>query len=152
MDLDLKVPPVAVWLIHAAGILALEHWVPATRAAFPGQHGVGTTLVLLGAAIILAGVVAFRRAGTTSNPLSPEKATSVVQTGIYGSTRNPMYLGMAAALLGVACWHPTIPGYMLVPVFCVYLTRFQIKPEERALTARFGDEYTSYMALVRRWL
>ncbi len=46
----------------------------------------------------------------------------------------------------------TIPGYALIPLFCVYITEFQIKPEERALLASVGSEYEAYLAKVRRWV
>lgn len=63
-----------------------------------------------------------------------------------------MYLGMAAVLLGLSAWFASVPGYLLVALFGVYITRFQIKPEERALLSKFGAEYQAYMAKVRRWL
>ena len=43
-------------------------------------------------------------------------------------------------------------GTLLLPAFVAYLTRYQIKPEERALLAKFGSEYSQYMSRVRRWL
>ncbi len=63
-----------------------------------------------------------------------------------------MYLGMAVALLGLSAWFSTVLGYALIPLFCLYITEFQIKPEERALLASFGAEYEAYMAKVRRWV
>ena len=63
-----------------------------------------------------------------------------------------MYLGMALVLLGFAAWTSTLAGYSLVLLFCWYLTRFQIIPEERALLAAFGPEFAQYMSKVRRWI
>lgn len=63
-----------------------------------------------------------------------------------------MYLGMAVTLLGLSAWFGSILGYALIPLFCMYITEFQIKPEERALLASFGAEYETYMAKVRRWV
>jgi protein-S-isoprenylcysteine O-methyltransferase Ste14 len=63
-----------------------------------------------------------------------------------------MYLGMALALLGLAAWASALAGYLLVLAFCWYLTRFQIIPEEKALLAAFGAEFTQYLAKVRRWI
>lgn len=63
-----------------------------------------------------------------------------------------MYLGMALALLGVALWWPSAPGLIVVPLFCLYIGRYQIQPEEEALVSLFGEEYTTYMSRVRRWI
>jgi protein-S-isoprenylcysteine O-methyltransferase Ste14 len=84
--------------------------------------------------------------------MSPAKTSALVSSGIYRWSRNPMYLGMALLLLGVAAWGSTLAGYLLVFVFCWFLTRFQIIPEERALLAAFGQEFAQYMARVRRWI
>jgi protein-S-isoprenylcysteine O-methyltransferase Ste14 len=84
--------------------------------------------------------------------LSPHKASAVVASGLYRWSRNPMYLGMALSLLGVAAWPSALTGYLLVLGFCRYLTRFQIIPEEKALLAAFGPEFAQYMAKVRRWV
>lgn len=72
--------------------------------------------------------------------------------GVYRYTRNPMYLGMAATLASIALWKASVPGVALVPGFCLYMSRFQIRPEERALLTRFGDEFSACMSQVRRWI
>lgn len=113
---------------------------------------VAIVVALVGIGVAVAGVLEFKRAKTTVNPLVPNKATSVVTSGIFRLTRNPMYLGLAATLLGVTIWWLSIVGVAVVVAFCLYLTRFQIQPEERALRAQFGQEFTEYMARVRRWL
>ncbi|MEM6937918.1 MAG: isoprenylcysteine carboxylmethyltransferase family protein, partial [Pseudomonadota bacterium] len=97
-------------------------------------------------------ILAFRRARTTVNPLAPEKASAIVQAGPYRVTRNPMYLGMAIILLACVIGFGQPLNLVLLGLFIAYLTAFQIKPEERALEARFGDEYRRYRARVRRWL
>lgn len=86
------------------------------------------------------------------SPLSPERTASVVSSGIYRWSRNPMYLGMALALFAVAAWCSSLVGFAAVPLFCAYLTRFQIVPEERMLLKLFGAEYAAYLAQVRRWI
>ena len=112
---------------------------------------VGAALVLVGvgACFDVAGLLAFRKAKTTVNPLAPNRSTAVVSTGVYRITRNPMYLGMALILLGLALYLAS-PWALLGPlVFAAFITRFQIQPEERALTARFGAAYTAYCTQVR---
>jgi protein-S-isoprenylcysteine O-methyltransferase Ste14 len=86
------------------------------------------------------------------NPLHPEATSSLVITGIYRHTRNPMYVGFAAVLLGWAAYLAA-PLALLGPLtFVLYITRFQIIPEERALHAKFGPEFAAYQARVRRWI
>jgi protein-S-isoprenylcysteine O-methyltransferase Ste14 len=152
VNLDLKVPPLAVWAVFAAATAAAARWLPFANLPFPGHQILAIVAVVAGAAVAVAGVVEFRRAKTTVNPLSPERATSMVTSGIYRLTRNPMYVGMAAALLGVALWWASSAGLVCALAFCLYITRFQIEPEERALLARFGAEFTDYRSRVRRWV
>jgi protein-S-isoprenylcysteine O-methyltransferase Ste14 len=150
--LELKVPPLLLWAVCAAAIVGLADFVPAANVPFPGQRIAAIAFIAVGVGLAVAGLLAFRMAKTTVNPLAPQRASAVVASGVYRYSRNPMYLGMALALLGVACWRASLPGYLLVPAFCAYMTRFQIEPEERALFARFGPEFSSYMGKVRRWL
>jgi protein-S-isoprenylcysteine O-methyltransferase Ste14 len=97
-------------------------------------------------------VVAFRRAGTTVNPMKPESSSSLVVSGIYAFTRNPMYLGFLFALLAWAIYLSHPAAFLVLPLFVWYMNRFQIEPEERALASLFGEAFTTYAARVRRWL
>lgn len=108
--------------------------------------------VLLGVAIALVGVISFRKASTTVNPLKPETATCLVTSSIFQYTRNPMYLGMALAILGFAILLGSWLSLLGVVAFMLFIERFQIKPEEAALTECFGDQFTRYKTNVRRWL
>lgn len=150
-SLELKIPPAIVWIAFAGAIVVAARLLPTTRFPFPGHRVVAISLALLGVTIVLAGVREFRRARTTVSPLATARASSVVTRGIYQRTRNPMYVGMALGLVGVSIWTASLAGLILVPAFCGYLTAFQIKPEERALLARFGPDYASYLNRVRRW-
>jgi protein-S-isoprenylcysteine O-methyltransferase Ste14 len=82
----------------------------------------------------------------------PAAASSLVTGGIYRWTRNPMYLGMALALAGWGLYLGNFGALALVGLFVMYIDRYQIDPEERALTARFGDAFAAYRRRVRRWL
>ena len=150
--LDLKIPPLVLWAAFAASTVTAAYWFPAANVMFAGHQALATVVALVGAAIAIAGVLAFRRAKTTVNPLTPEKASSVVITGIFRYTRNPMYLGMAAGLLAIALWWSTPFGLLFLAAFCIYITRFQIQPEERALREHFGEDFNAYMLQVRRWI
>ena len=152
--LELKIPPPLVAAAVAGCMYAAAVLLPAPVLALPPGVRVGMALALaaVGAGFDVAGLLAFRKARTTVNPLTPHRSVAVVSTGVYRFTRNPMYLGLALILLGLAVYLAS-PWALLGPlVFAAYITRFQIVPEERALQARFGAAYTAYRARVRRWL
>ena len=152
--LELKIPPPLVAAAVAGCMYAAAVLLPAPVLALPPGVRVGMALALaaVGAGFDVAGLWAFRKARTTVNPLTPHRSVAVVSTGVYRFTRNPMYLGLALILLGLAVYLAS-PWALLGPlVFAAYITRFQIVPDERALQARFGAAYTAYRARVRRWL
>lgn len=150
--LEHRIPPPLVALACIGLMWLLMRVAPGTGPALPARGAVAFGLVLLGVGIATAGVREFRRAHTTLDPRAPGKASVLVASGIYRASRNPMYLGMAVALCGVA-WFLGHPLALLgVAAFVAWITRFQILPEERALDARFGEAYARYRARVRRWL
>ena len=100
----------------------------------------------------LLGILAFRASRTTINPLKPERASALVTGGVYRVTRNPMYVGMTLLLLAWACYLAAVLPFVGPVLLVLYLTRFQIQPEERVLQGIFGAAYASYAARVRRWL
>ncbi len=109
-------------------------------------------LACVGLALNILPKLAFRRAGTTVNPLSPALATSLVTSGIYRYTRNPMYLGHSVILLGWALYLQNVAALAAFPAYMLYTTRFQIQPEERYLSARFPDAYAAFCRQAPRWL
>lgn len=151
-SLELKIPPLASGIAFTAAVLALARFVPAANVPFPGHRIFAVGALVTGAAIAAVGIVQFRRARTTIHPLRPHETTALVVSGVYRVTRNPMYLGIAVTLTGVAGWHSTLLGYALVPLFCLVMTELQIKAEERALRAAFGERFARYAAEVRRWI
>lgn len=150
--LDNKVPPLVVVAIAALGIWLMPGLLPGLSVpGWAGVAGLGV-FVGVGALVCIAGVVAFVRAKTTVNPHKPDEASELVSSGVYRVTRNPMYLGFALALVGWALFQGSLWGLVWVAAFVVYLDRFQIRPEERALAAAFGRTFEDYCARVRRWL
>ena len=107
-------------------------------------------LILTGLGIAAWGMVTFARAHTAIIPHRP--ASSLVDTGPYRFTRNPMYTGMTIAYLGVAVHLNSAWAILLLPMVLFLLHRFVIRREERYLSAAFGDTYEAYRARVKRWV
>jgi len=150
--LELKVPPVVVVLVTAA-LMWLVAWATRALGFLFRAHGlIAMGLALVGLLICVMGVASFKRARTTVNPMTPGSSSSLVQWGVYGLTRNPMYLGLSLILLGWTVFLSNVLAFCLLPAFVLYMNRFQIEPEEKALTLRFGQEFIAYASRVRRWL
>lgn len=84
--------------------------------------------------------------------MTPEASSAIVTTGIYRISKNPMYLGFLLTLAGLGLYLGNAVAALFLPAFVGYLNRFQIRPEERALLARFGAPFSEYMGRVRRWI
>ena len=150
-SLELRVPPPVVALLVAAAVWGVVFLVPPSSVpSFRVAVALGLAVVAL--AFSASGVLAFRRAKTTKNPMKPEAASSLVVTGVYQVTRNPMYVGLAFLLLAWAVFLWSAWALVGPLTFVAYISRFQIAPEERALAKLFGAEYVAYKARVRRWL
>ncbi|MCG9730872.1 isoprenylcysteine carboxylmethyltransferase family protein [Shewanella sp. Isolate13] len=125
----------------------------ATDSSLPWVQLMAILLLLaLGVLCAFAGVISFNRAKTTVHPLKPETASALVTSGIYRFSRNPMYLGMAFTLCAWACYLGNIWSLVGVIGFLLYMYRFQIRPEERALERLFGQAFIDYKKRVRPWL
>ena len=150
--LELKVPPLVLVLVLALAMWFAAMQLPSLAFTLPWRHGIAATVSGVGILFLLAGIYAFQKAKTTLNPTTPAAASSIVASGAYRVSRNPMYVGFLLALTGWAIFlsHP-LP-FLFLPVFVAYMNCFQISPEERALSAKFGEEYDTYRQGVRRWL
>ena len=149
--LELKVPPPAVAFVTAILMWLVSRSVPALVFVFPVGNFLAVGLAAVGLVIAISGVVTFRRARTTLNPTKPESSSSLVSWGIYRITRNPMYLGLLLVLTGWAIFLSNSLAFLFLPAFIVYINRFQIVPEEQALTSLFAQEFVAYQSRVRRW-
>lgn len=145
-----RIPPVAVLVVCA--LLMLLGALPWLGMLSTVRLALAFSTLLLGCAICLAGVLSFRQARTTVNPLVPQEASTLVDGGIYRYSRNPMYLGFAIVLLAWALALGKALPFLGVIGFVLYIQRFQILPEERALQQRFGASFGSYKSRVRRWI
>ena len=150
--LELKIPPLVVVAVMGLAMWIASKQIPTLSVTFAGRAWLAWTTLVLALVTLIAGVHAFSKARTTVDPRHPESSTAVVANGVYRFTRNPMYLGMLLALLSWALFLSNIAAVMFLPLFVLFINRFQIRPEERALTAKFGDAYRSYLRSVRRWL
>lgn len=150
--LELKIPPLAVGLVIAACMRLVSWAQPAFAFTFAPHRVVAACLGIAGFVIAGWGIVSFGRAKTTINPMKPDAASSLVTSGIYRVTRNPMYLGVLFALVGWAVSLSNVLTFLFVPAFIFYMNRFQIEPEERALTTLFGQDFIAYTSRVRRWI
>lgn len=150
--LELKLHPPVVALLVGALMWGIARLGPPLALPAALQWGAALALAGTGVALAGAGALAFRRARTTINPHTPEKSSSLVTTGVYRFTRNPMYAGIALVLAGWAV--ALASGWALLgpPAFVAYIGRYQIAPEERALAGVFGPAYAAYRSRVRRWI
>ena len=151
--MELRVPPVVIVATAALGMWLAARALPAGPPASTGARAtLAATLAVLGVSLAIAGIREFRVARTTVNPLQPGQASAMVTSGVYRYTRNPMYLGMLCLLAGWGAWLGRWAPFCVLPVFMLYMNRYQIAAEERALEQRFGAAFREYAARVRRWL
>lgn len=151
-SLDHRIPPPIVGAIVALAMWFVASVGPSVGIDAPMRYFVVALLVVAGVAFDVMGMLAFRASRTTLNPLHPGRATALVTGGVYRVTRNPMYVGMGLLLLAWAVYLDAWPPFVGPMVFVLYITRFQIQPEEQVLRQRFGERYALYAARVRRWL
>lgn len=151
-SLELKIPPPVVAVAIGMGMWVLSRMLPHLTLLGRLRLPIAIALGVLGMCCTLAAVASFRRVGTTVNPTRPQDASLLVAKGIYRITRNPMYLGLALILVAWAVWLASAWALLGPALFVAYMTRFQIIPEERALVAKFGAQFSQYAARVRRWL
>ncbi|WP_290749903.1 isoprenylcysteine carboxylmethyltransferase family protein [Henriciella sp.] len=151
--MKLRIPPLLQFLF-CAGLGWMASRLSPGLDYDPGLagHAIAAGLALAGAAILAAAVAAFLIARTTVNPVRPTDAGHLVTTGLYSVSRNPMYLGFALVLSGLAIWIGNAAALFAPVVFIAAMTALQIKPEEKALNEKFGDAYVVYCQRTRRWL
>lgn len=150
--LELKVPPPLVMLSVAGAMWAVAPSGPALGLPEDLRTWLASGIALLGVTIDITSLLSFRRAKTTINPMKPRATSTLVTTGTYRYSRNPMYVGLLSFLLAWAAYLGsawTLAGPVL---FVLYMNRFQIAPEEKVLAKMFGTTYSEYCERVRRWL
>jgi len=150
--LELKVPPVLVAAVFGALMWLVSLSFPGVPAPMTLKLTGFVLLTSVGAFFSIAGVMAFIKARTTVNPVSPDTSSSLVTTGVYRTTRNPMYVGFLFFLLALGFLLFNLYSLALTVGYVQYMNRFQIQPEESALELTFGEAFRLYKKDVRRWL
>lgn len=152
LGLEARIPPPIVLLLFAALMFGLARALPQFGELWPPLLSIAIVLAMLGVGIAVSGVREFSKKQTTVNPLTPDRATELVVSGIFNRTRNPMYLGLLFVLTGYAVYLANGAALLVLPLFVAYLTRYQIVPEERAMHELFGARFKEYCLRVRRWI
>ena len=142
-------PPLIFALAIALGVVLDGNWIQWRHIMHPSQFA-GVAVGFPGLLLILISLGLFRRFRTRPEPWEP--STTLIQTGIYRVSRNPMYLGMAVLSAGVALYFESIAALILLVAAIVVIDRYVIAREEDYLARRFGSEYDAYRARVRRWI
>jgi protein-S-isoprenylcysteine O-methyltransferase Ste14 len=150
--LENKIPPPIITLFFAVIMWGCSLLAPSVEMSLTLRLILSLVLIGLGIFFAIAGVVSFKKAATTVNPLKPETASLLVTSGVYKYSRNPMYVGLVLLLLAWNVYLSTQLSLFGIMGFMLYMNRYQIKPEESALTTLCGREFTTYQAQVRRWL
>ena len=142
-------PPTLFWMLIAA-ILAADRFLPLMSFDVPGLPWGGAALVAMGIGISVAGKRRFQRAGTNVHTF--QDPGELVTDGLYGISRNPMYLGLVLAGFGAALVSATLAALVLGAAFALVVRYWYIAYEERAMRRAFGARYESYCRSAGRWL
>ena len=149
-NMNNKIPPPIVTLFFGLCIYLSRPYFPEFSNSVLNSLSIISFVV--GVFVFAAAVSSFKKQKTTVNPISIENASSLVVSGIFKYSRNPMYLGMSFILLGLTLKFNLIGGLILTGLFMLFITIFQIKPEESAMEKLFDQEWKDYVCNVRRWL
>ena len=143
------IPPPIVTLICAQLIYLSKPFFP--ELIFNYSNQMSLFFLISGLIIILISFQIFKKEKTTINPIKIEKASSLVTSGIFKYSRNPMYFGMVLILISTATKFNFYGGILMIVIFVFYITYFQILPEEKAMLKLFGKDFINYKNKTRRW-
>ena len=146
--MKLKIPPLIVTIIFGLFMYLLATYLPVGYFDFFGRNYLLLFLALL---IGIVSLFQFFRSKTSIDPYAPSKVSTLVTSGLYHYSRNPMYLALLLLLLGWGLYLGNAFNTILAAGFVYYMNAFQIIPEEEVLRDKFGKEYQKYCVMVRRW-
>lgn len=148
--LNNKIPPPLVTVLCILPVLFSANY---SLSSLRVDKVLASLLLLAASAIAVLALLEFRKLKTTVNPLEFDNVNQLVVSGIFNFSRNPMYLSLLIVILATAvASHAYGVGVIMAGIFWLYMTQFQIKPEEAFLKQHFGSEYIAYSQVVRRWL
>lgn len=150
--MKLKIPPALQTLIFGLSMWLIDKYISIGSFTITNQKVIFQVIFFIGVLIAVSAVWKFKTVKTSADPTNPSKATNLVTTGIYSNSRNPMYLAIVIVLFAWMIALGNILNIFLLWLFIWYITIFQIKPEEEALTRLFGKDYRLYCKKVRRWI
>lgn len=150
--LQLKIPPPVYAISIGLLMWLLNRYFPLVHLTDAPWNRVGIAIMIIAGSLDLWSLFLFLKKHTTANPMKPQNTSGIVTTGLYKISRNPMYVGLLMILTGYAVWLGSLTPFLMLPVFYALITEMQIKPEEKILEQKFGDEYLNYKHRVRRWL
>jgi protein-S-isoprenylcysteine O-methyltransferase Ste14 len=130
------------------GFVAWHHPFP----VFPPTISlvVGFLLSVVGTGVI---VTTWRQMNTAKTNIEPWKpTTAILDSGLFGISRNPIYVAMILIYLGVTCLFNSIWFLPFLPIVLLIIYFGVILREEKYLESKFGDEYLNYKKRVRRWI
>jgi len=145
-----KIPPPIVTLFFGLCIYFSQEYFPESNLEFLTIFSY--IFFFSGFSILILAVSLFKKQNTTINPIKIENASSLITSGVFEYSRNPMYLGMVMILLGIALMFNFIGGILFTLLFAIYITKYQIRPEEEVMERLFGGDYLKYKNSVRVWL
>ena len=145
----ITIPPV-YFLAALLLMILLAYLMPMAHLVYVPLRIFGGVMIFAGLAVTTTGAWTFKRADTPIRPF--EQATTLVTSGIYRYTRNPMYLGMLIMLTGTWIALGKLSPLFIIPIFFFVIREGFVTPEEEFLEKNFGDQYREYKTSVRRWL
>lgn len=147
---NVRVEPIVLVVSHIFAVLLLRWYLPLPFVFPNALEWLGYALLVVGVALAWSARKQFVQAHTTRQPYG--SVTTIVTSGPYRFSRNPIYLGFVCLLIGFSLVFKTYWGLILSPLFIVLMNTLVIQHEEAYLARKFGEIYISYQSHVRRWL
>jgi protein-S-isoprenylcysteine O-methyltransferase Ste14 len=149
MNNERAMPPLYLFISLACMVL-LNLFIPVYLLIPYPWNATGIIPLAMGMALNIIADKALKKTGTTVKPF--EVSTVLVTSGAFRFSRNPMYLGMAMILTGVAFLLGSLSPFIIAPIFAITMDRVFIDTEEKMLEEHFGNKWKHYKANVRRWI
>jgi protein-S-isoprenylcysteine O-methyltransferase Ste14 len=145
-----RVLPPVYFLISIVAMVLLNLFGPVIEFARYPWNLLGLVPLGVGIALNLIADEAFKKAQTTVKPF--EISTALITTGVFGISRNPMYLGMTLILIGIAILMGSLSPLIVIVFFTALMELVFVRTEEKMLEEHFGLAWTKYQSKVRKWI